>query len=66
MQTIRARLTTIWRRVAWFVNGVVGANKYQQYLAHHRRHGCGEPLTEREFWRAEYDRQGRQISSRCC
>ena len=34
---------------------------------HGSGHGSGHgPMSEREFWRAEYDRQGRQISSRCC
>ena len=39
-------------RVRWFANGVMGADKYQKYLAHHRASGCAHaPMTEREFWK---------------
>lgn len=55
-----------WGTVIWFVNGVLGANRYENYLAHHRVRGCGEPLSEREFWKAEYARQGRHPGARCC
>ena len=61
-----ARLAATWRRLAWFVNGVLGANKYQQYLAYHRQYGHGEPLNESKFWRSEADRQGEEIAGRCC
>lgn len=62
--SLRDKAATTWRELAWFVNGVLGANKYQQYLAHHRRHGHGAPMTEREFWRAESDRS--VVEDRCC
>ncbi|MDO5093571.1 MAG: YbdD/YjiX family protein [Propionibacteriaceae bacterium] len=61
-----ARLANGWRRLAWFVNGVLGANKYQQYLAYHRRYGHGEPLSESKFWRSEADRQDGETAGRCC
>ena len=60
---MRMQIGAAWRRLAWFVNGVLGANKYQQYLAHHRFHGHGEPLGEREFWCRETDRPP---TMRCC
>ncbi|WP_040158836.1 YbdD/YjiX family protein [Nigerium massiliense] len=61
-----AALARAWRTARWFIDGVLGANAYQHYLVHHRRHGHDEPLSEREFWKAEYARQGRAVNARCC
>ena len=49
-------------------DGVLGADKYQRYLEHHRAHGCeGQaPMSEREFWRARYAEQDANPGSRCC
>lgn len=61
------RVRAWWREVVWISKGVLGANAYEQYLAHHRGTGCAhEPMTEREFWRAKYDREARSPVSRCC
>ncbi len=61
-----ARLAAAWRAVGWWVAGVLGEHRYAHYLQHHRRHGGGEALTEREFWRAEHARADREPGSRCC
>ena len=47
---------------------MLGADKYQRYLEHHRAHGCeGEkPMSEREFWRSWQDWQERHPEGRCC
>jgi uncharacterized short protein YbdD (DUF466 family) len=56
-----------WAALTWWVKGVLGEDAYQRYLDHHRRSGCdGRILTEREFWRAHYDRLERDPQSRCC
>jgi len=50
-----------------FVEGVLGADKYRGYLAHHARTHPGEPpMTEREFWRDYADWQDRNPQGRCC
>jgi len=55
------------RAVAWYVEGVLGADAYRHYLAHHRASGCTSvPMTEREFWRDKHDRQDRHPEGRCC
>ena len=62
-----APLARAWDAVRWWVRGVNGEAKYDAYLAHHRAHHPGEePLTERQFWRAEYARQDANPGSRCC
>lgn len=61
------RLQAWWREACWFVNGVLGANTYQQYLAHHFGTGCaGQPLSERAFWRQHLDAADRRPEARCC
>ncbi|GAA0201422.1 YbdD/YjiX family protein [Glutamicibacter creatinolyticus] len=50
-----------------FVDGVLGADKYQHYLEHHRRQHPGEePMNEREFWKDYTDWQERNPQGRCC
>ncbi|WP_347349469.1 YbdD/YjiX family protein [Nigerium sp.] len=67
MRALLPRVAAALRSASWIADGVLGAHGYQNYLAHQRVHGHGEPpLTEREFWKAEYARQGRQASGRCC
>lgn len=63
MQKIRYFLS----RARWFAGGVMGADKYQKYLAHHRATGCQhEPMTERQFWRDYTDGLDRNPGARCC
>ena len=51
----------------WFVKGVLGANAYDHYLAHHFGTGCDHPpMTERQFWRAKMDDADRSPTMRCC
>ncbi|MDO4252078.1 MAG: YbdD/YjiX family protein [Rothia sp. (in: high G+C Gram-positive bacteria)] len=60
-------LGRIYAHCTWFARGVLGADKYQKYLAHHRGKDCSKkPMTEREFWQDYYDRQGKNPASRCC
>ena len=55
------------RAVAWYVEGVLGADAYRHYLAYHRASGCTSvPMTEREYWRDKLDRQDRHPEGRCC
>ncbi|MCB4209181.1 YbdD/YjiX family protein [Arthrobacter sp. UM1] len=54
-----------------YLRGVVGADAYEKYLAHHERRAaageCCEPvLSEREFWREKTDRLDREPQGRCC
>ncbi|MDO4916494.1 MAG: YbdD/YjiX family protein [Rothia sp. (in: high G+C Gram-positive bacteria)] len=61
------KLRELFSTVSWFANGVLGADKYQKYLAYHRQSGCTEaPMSEREFWRDVSDRQERNPGARCC
>ncbi|GGH64913.1 YbdD/YjiX family protein [Rothia aerolata] len=54
-------------KFTWFANGVLGGDKYEKYLAHHRATGCTHaPMTEREFWRDYTDRMEKNPGSRCC
>lgn len=55
------------RRLSRFASGVVGADKYERYLAWHRTTGqSGEPMDRGAFWRHEYHRQAHNPGSRCC
>ena len=50
-----------------FVDGVLGADKYQHYLEHHERNHPGvKPMTEREFWKDYTDWQEKNPEGRCC
>ena len=52
-------------REAWQVlRGVFGERAYENYLAHHTaQHPDEPPLSEREFWRRQGDREP---PARCC
>ena len=53
MRALLPRVAAALRSASWIADGVLGAHGYQNYLAHQRVHGHGEPpLTEREFWKA--------------
>ncbi|GAA1353317.1 YbdD/YjiX family protein [Falsarthrobacter nasiphocae] len=57
--------------VARFARGVMGADAYEKYAAHHARLEArgecpGRLMTEREFWRDKTDRQDREPQGRCC
>lgn len=60
-------LRDFFSRARWLANGVLGADKYQKYLAHHRATGCKHPpMTEREFWRDHTNRMEKNPGTRCC
>lgn len=51
------------------VRGVLGADAYENYLAHHEATHDTEnhpPMTEREFWHDRDDRQDHNPQGRCC
>ena len=55
--------------LSWFVAGVLGEDAYDKYLAHFDTHnvdGAAEPMTAREFWRDNTDRQDDNPQGRCC
>jgi uncharacterized short protein YbdD (DUF466 family) len=55
-------LRRLWR----FIRRLSGDDSYERYLAHHASHHPGEtPLTRREFWRRETDREWGGVR-RCC
>ena len=50
-----------------FVDGVLGADKYQHYLEHQARtHPDQKPMSEREFWKDYTDWQEKNPEGRCC
>lgn len=50
-----------------FVDGVLGADKYQHYLEHQARtHPDQKPMNEREFWKDYTDWQEKNPEGRCC
>ncbi len=56
-----------FRRFAGYFGGVLGADAYAKYLEHHQAAGHSTPpLTEREFWRDQTDRQDTNPQGRCC
>lgn len=62
-----ARARGALRGLYWYVEGVLGADAYARYLEHHRASGCtSAPMSERQFWRDQFDRQDRQPQGRCC
>lgn len=56
--------------LVWYVKGVMGEDAYEKYRAHHESvHGTATstpPMTEREFWRDQTDRQDTNPQGRCC
>lgn len=54
-------------KVKWYVHSVMGDNRYERYLAHHQlNHPDVAPLTKREYYREQADRQDRNPTTRCC
>lgn len=53
--------------LSWFWRGVTGADAYERYTAHLRRHhpDCEIP-TEKQFWKDMYADMERNPKSRCC
>ena len=52
---------------AEYLGGVLGADAYKKYLEHHRTSGhAGPPMSERDFWRDQTDRQDSNPQGRCC
>ncbi|MCA4134460.1 YbdD/YjiX family protein [Arthrobacter sp. M4] len=55
------------RGLVGYLEGVLGADAYRKYLAHHHEAGHAfPPMTEREFWRDRTDRQDTSPQGRCC
>lgn len=64
---IPALISTRFGAVVRYLEGLLGADAYRKYLAHHEESGhSGIPLTEREFWRDRTDRQDASPQGRCC
>ncbi len=66
-----ARLRASLASARRLFRGILGADAYEKYLAHHERLAAsGEcsapPMTEREFWRDKTDRQEANPQGRCC
>lgn len=58
---------TWFRAVREYAEGMLGADRYKKYLAHHARSGCEhEPMTEKEYWRDYYRHQEENPGARCC
>ncbi|GAB48519.1 YbdD/YjiX family protein [Mobilicoccus pelagius] len=55
-------------RLAWATwRSILGADRYDRYLAHHRvAHPDVEPMGEKEFWREHYRSLDRDPGARCC
>lgn len=54
-----------WQALRWYVRGVTGADAYDKYLVWARRSGV-TPMSERDFWRDQTDRQEHDPQARCC
>lgn len=66
-RAVAYRARAALRAFCWYVEGILGADAYAHYVAHHRASGCASaPMTERQFWRDKFDRQDRQPEGRCC
>ncbi|MFC9334860.1 YbdD/YjiX family protein [Arthrobacter sp. NPDC057009] len=56
-----------FRGIAWYLQGVMGADAYRKYLEHHAAAGHSTPpMDERTFWRDRTDRQDTNPQGRCC
>lgn len=65
--TAARRAARVLGALRWYLRGILGADAYEHYLAHHRASGCSSaPMTEREFWRDKLDWQDRNPEGRCC
>ena len=56
----------LWAGIRWYASGVLGGSKYEGYLSWHARHGEGEPLSEKDYWRHRADHQEKHPEGRCC
>ena len=59
-------LRQVWAGIRWYATGVLGGSKYEGYLSWHSRHGAGEPLSERDYWRHRTAHEERHPEGRCC
>lgn len=56
-----------WSRVRRVLDGILGGDRYQKYLAHHARTGCEHPpMTEKQYWQDYYRHQEQNPGARCC
>ncbi|HYI58462.1 MAG TPA: YbdD/YjiX family protein [Microlunatus sp.] len=56
----------VWAGLRWYARGVLGGSKYEGYLAWHGRHGEGEPMSEKEYWRHRTQHEEEHPEGRCC
>ena len=56
----------VWDGLRWWGRGVLGGSKYEGYLAWHSRHGTGEPMSEKDYWRHRSQHEEDNPSGRCC
>jgi hypothetical protein len=56
----------VWAGIRWYATGVLGGSKYEGYLSWHARHGKGEPLSEKEYWRHRTEHEEQHPEGRCC
>lgn len=62
-----AAVVSVWGKVVWYFEGMLGADAYRKYLEHHERtHPGHAPLTERQFWREKMDWEDKNPQGRCC
>ncbi|GAB77355.1 Protein of unknown function [Austwickia chelonae] len=62
-----ARLRRATGAFRWWCNGVTGADAYDRYVDHLRRHHPDAQIpTKRQFWRDKYDEMERNPKTRCC
>lgn len=66
VETLRRARGTL-AAVHRYFTGVLGADAYEKYLAHHQATSCAVPaMTVKEFWRDSYQRQDDNPEGRCC
>ena len=59
-------LRRVWAGIRWYASGVLGGSKYDGYLSWHARHGDGEPLSEKDYWRHRTAHEENHPEGRCC
>lgn len=60
-------MRSFMKTVRWYVAELMGDYDYEKYCAHLRRHHPDRELpSEREYWRARYERQDANPGARCC
>lgn len=66
MLAVRSSLQLL-QKVGKYFEGVLGADAYQNYLAHHEQSKCQTPpMNAKEFWRDKMARQDANPEGRCC